>query len=159
MNLFSGFKSYTLQISLQKQENQMLFYLKGQLSKQEKSIHLYLQDTTVTTPQLHPLFSWVRAGGTRSNSWIFLKQNYDIKDSKSLNNKGRSSKCYVSPCCWTKTKTNFSKPTLSVAPWARQALPWMWLVSKQKSKWFILESWINTYFKRSSQANFNSLTT
>jgi hypothetical protein len=57
MNLFSGFKSYTLQISLQKQENQMLFYLKGQLSKQEKSIHLYLQDTTVTTPQLHPLFS------------------------------------------------------------------------------------------------------
>lgn len=57
MNLFSGFKSYILQISLQKQENQMLFYLKGQLSNQEKSIHLYLQDTTVTTPQLHPLFS------------------------------------------------------------------------------------------------------
>lgn len=35
----------------------MLFNLKGQLSKQEKSIRLYLQDTTVTTSQSHPLFS------------------------------------------------------------------------------------------------------
>ena len=110
--LLSGFKWYILQISLQKQENLMLFNLKGQLSKQEKSIRLYLQDTTVTTSQSHPLFSWVRAGGTRSNSWIFFKKNYDIEDSKSLSNKGISSKCCVSLCCWTKTKTNLSKCTL-----------------------------------------------